>query len=203
VESALFLQGVFIGIAIAAPVGPIGLLCFQRTLTKGWLHGLLSGLGAATADAVYAVVAALGLSAAVVWLTGSSNWLQFSGGIFLCWLGLSTIRSRATDPAAASAGSPIKDYATTFMLTLANPATVLAFIAIFAGAGAIDPETNRPLALVFGVFLGSALWWLALTTIAASLKHRFNAAHIRWLNILSGTAILGFGLWVVASPLLP
>ena len=170
-----FLQGLAIGFSIAAPVGPIGLLCIRCTLTHGRLNGFLCGLGAATADAVYGVIAALGLSAITSFLLGTQTWLQLAGGLFLVWLGIRTMRAppaaapRSTDTAAASALAA--GYFSTLALTLTNPMTILSFIGIFAGlgAGATTGGLWPAGSLVLGVFLGSA-------GVVAHSKHRGRMA---------------------------
>src|SRR5262245_23551445 len=171
-DASLLLRGLLIGFSIAAPVGPIGVLCIRRTLADGRLAGLVSGLGAATADAFYGCVAAFGLTAVSGFLISQQTWLRLFGGLFLCYLGIRTLLAApAEKPAIATGRRPspgrglLAAYTSTFALTVANPATILSFAAIFAGMGA--GITSRSYAsaalLVSGVFLGSALWWLLLS----------------------------------------
>lgn len=189
------LRGMIIGLAIAAPVGPIGALCIRRTLADGRLAGFVSGLGAATADAVYGSVAAFGLTAVSSALIASQTPLRLFGGLFLCGLGLHTLRARvATEAAPARGRGLLGAYASTFALTLANPLTILSFAAIFAGLGAASAGSLASAAtLVAGVFLGSALWWFVLSGAAALLRGRLGPEALRWVNRLSGLIILGFG----------
>lgn len=197
-EWNFFSRGVLIGLGIAIPVGPIGLLCFQRALNRGWLHGFASGLGAATADAAYGTVAALGLVVVLDTLAGSAFWLKLLGGLFLLWLGWGTLRAApARQAASAQAAGLSGAYASVFVLTLFNPMTALSFLAIFSAIGIEGGRAASPLVLVAGVFFGSALWWAVLATFAVSLKRRFNEAQMVWINRLSGAVILGFGLWVL------
>src|SRR5512139_1151568 len=163
----LFLRGLAIGFSIAAPVGPIGILCIRRTLAEGRASGFLSGLGAATADALYGCVAGFGLTVVSGFLVDRRAWIQLIGGVFLLALGVRTLRSRpAQRAAAASEGRGIAaSYLSTLFLTLTNPMTIISFAGIFAALGVA--ETGGSLAaaawLVAGVFLGSAAWWLLLS----------------------------------------
>src|SRR5215203_5768530 len=153
----LLLKGMIIGFAIAAPVGPIGVLCIRRTLAEGRTSGFVSGLGAATADAAYGSVAALGLTFVTGLLIGAETWLRLLGGVFLVFLGVRTFLSRPSErPAAARKRHLPGAYASTFVLTLANPATILSFAAIFAGlgAGSVGGDALPAVLLVPGVFLG-------------------------------------------------
>lgn len=193
------------GFAIAAPVGPIGLLCIQRTLNRGNWHGLASGLGAATADAFYGCVAGFGLTLISTFLTNQRTGLALVGGLFLCYLG---VRTYLTPPAAEAAnvqqGSLLADYGSTLFLTLTNPMTILAFLGIFAALGLVNQAGNygTALALVIGVFCGSAVWWLLLSSGVALLRHRFNSTTLLWVNRIAGIVIIGFGLFTLSTALL-
>jgi threonine/homoserine/homoserine lactone efflux protein len=192
----LFMEGVVIGFAVAAPVGPIGVLCIRRTLADGRAAGFVSGLGAATADAAYGAVAALGLTFVTNLLVGAETWLGLLGGAFLVFLGVRTFLSRPAErPAAAGKGDLAGAYASTLALTLTNPTTILSFAAIFAGLGAESAEGSAPaLLLVPGVFLGSALWWFVLSGATSLLRARLSAGGLRWVNRVSGTIIAAFGV---------
>jgi threonine/homoserine/homoserine lactone efflux protein len=187
-----FLPGALIGLSIAAPVGPIGVLCIRRSLTHGRTVGFVSGLGAATADAVYALIAALGLTALTRALVAHTAWLQLAGGAFMLGLGLSLLRAppRPAESAAGARTSLLAAFASTFALTLTNPMTILSFIGIFAGLGA---ETFSGGTAVLGVFLGSAAWWLFLATAAGWFSGRLQRGGLRVVNIASGVIIAGFG----------
>jgi threonine/homoserine/homoserine lactone efflux protein len=191
------LQGIGLGLAIAAPVGPIGLLCIRRSLTQGQWIGLATGLGAATADGLYGTVAGFGLTAVSALLVAQAVWLRLIGGLFLCYLGIKAILSKPPEAGAElSPQSLWTAYGSTFLLTLTNPATILSFIAIFAGLGIVDAERSwlSSAALVIGVFLGSALWWLGLSWGVASFKRMLTPAILIWLNRLAGMAIFAFGV---------
>ena len=191
------LQGIGLGIAIAAPVGPIGLLCIRRSLTQGQWIGLATGLGAATADGVYGSIAGFGLTAVSQILVDQAHWLKLFGGLFLCYLGLKAILSKPPVEAAELSGKGLlRAYASTFVLTLTNPATILSFIAICAGLGIVTADRSwlLSLALVLGVFLGSALWWVCLSWGVTRFKQRLTPLRLVWLNRLAGIAIFAFGV---------
>jgi threonine/homoserine/homoserine lactone efflux protein len=201
----LFLRGLAIGLFIAAPVGPIGVLCIRRTLADGRAAGFVSGLGAATADALYGAVAAFGLTAISDALIAHATWLRLGGGLFLCYLGVRTfLASPPAEPAPARAAGLAGAYVSTLALTLANPTTILSFVAVFAGLGAATRADSYRGAtvLVLGVFLGSALWWLFLSGGVGWLGGRLAPGMLTWINRLSGLVIGGFGLLALASALL-
>jgi threonine/homoserine/homoserine lactone efflux protein len=199
-EIAALLRGVALGLAIAAPVGPIGVLCIRRTLADGQLVGFVSGLGAATADATYGAVAAFGLTLVSSLLLGLRLWVHLVGAIFLCYLGVRTTLARpATSPAATRGKGLVGAYASTLALTLTNPATILSFAVVFAGLGLAGSTTAVAALTVAGVFAGSALWWLALSTGVGLLRARFTPEALRWVNRLSGAVLIGFGLFALAT----
>ncbi|MEW5938442.1 MAG: LysE family transporter [Chloroflexota bacterium] len=199
----VFLQGLLLGFSIAAPVGPIGVLCIRRALAEGRATGFLSGLGAATADMLYGSIAAFGLTALSSLLIEQRFWLGLLGGLFLAYLGVKTFLAKPADRAASSgrAGRAGRAgaYLSTFLLTLANPMTILSFTAMFA-AMQFDLEGSASAAtLVAGVFLGSAAWWLTLSLLVGLFRERFTPAWMRWVNRLSGLVILGFGIVALSS----
>jgi threonine/homoserine/homoserine lactone efflux protein len=205
----LFFEGIIIGFAIAAPVGPIGVLCIRRTLAEGRASGLVSGLGAATADAIYTSVAALSLTFVTNLLVGGESWLRFVGGAFLMFLGARTFLAHPAERAAPAERSGLPGaYASTFFLTLTNPTPILSFAAIFAGLGAGDASGDvlSAMLLVLGVFLGSAMWWFVLSgTVGLLLRYeRFSApiqskAGLRWVNRVSGIVIASFGVLAISG----
>ncbi|MCB8985696.1 MAG: LysE family transporter [Ardenticatenaceae bacterium] len=204
-DIGLFWQGLVFGLAIAAPVGPIGVLTIRRTLVGGLLAGLLSGLGAATADAFYGSVAALGLTVVSGFLVQQQLWLCLIGGLFLVYLGVKAIREKPT--AVSQAALPVETtdhlraYTSTLFLTLSNPVTILSFTAVFAGfgIGSQTGESRTGLQLVLGVFLGSALWWLTLCAVVTAVRTRLSPAILRLINLASGLILAGFGLALLAS----
>ncbi|WP_416676715.1 LysE/ArgO family amino acid transporter [Egbenema bharatensis] len=197
-----FLQGLIIGFSIAVPVGPIGILCIRRTLSDGQFIGLLSGLGAATADAIYGCIAGFGLTFVSGLLTSHVGWFRVIGGLFLCYLGVRTALAKPSETAATAQGRGwLGAYLSTLFLTLTNPATILSFIAVFAGLGLATAGGNYGAAvlLVSGVFLGSALWWLLLSSGVGLFRSRLTPKHLKWLNRISGAILLGFGI-IALSP---
>jgi threonine/homoserine/homoserine lactone efflux protein len=197
------LRGLVIGFSIAAPVGPIGVLCIRRTLAEGRAVGFVSGLGAATADSFYGAIAGLGLTVVSGLLVDQQTWLRLIGGAFLCALGVRVFRARPAENAAAvrkDSGLP-GAYLSTLALTLTNPATILVFAAIFAGLGIGEARGDRraALALVAGVFAGSAAWWLILSGGVSLLRMRLTPARLRWINRLSGVILAGFGAAALIS----
>jgi threonine/homoserine/homoserine lactone efflux protein len=198
----IFLRGLLIGFSIAAPVGPIGVLCIRRTLAEGRLAGFLSGMGAASADMFYGAVAAFGLTAIQDVLLGQSNWLRLIGGTFLLFLGVKTFLTKPAEQAAKSSrGGLFGAYLSTFFLTITNPITILSFIAIFAGLRLTETGGNYAIAstMVLGVFLGSATWWLTLSTGVSLLREKFTPALLTWVNRLAGMIITGFGIIILAT----
>lgn len=203
----IFLRGLALGLAIAAPVGPVGVLCIRRTLAEGRLAGLVSGLGAATADACYGLVAAFGLTFISSRLIDWQDAIRLAGGLFLLYLGAKTLAAPVGEqPAAGLAVQPAQrgllgNYTSTLVVTLTNPMTILAFAAVFAGLGVGTAGGDYAAAalLVLGVFSGSALWWLALSSAFGLLRGRVTPAGLRWVNRISGLIILGFGLAALAS----
>jgi threonine/homoserine/homoserine lactone efflux protein len=200
----LFPRGILIGVSVAAPVGPMAVLCIRRTLAHGRLAGFVSGLGIASADAVYGAVAAFGLTSVSHLLVDQQAWIRLLGGLFLVYLGLRTVRAPAATTARSGASpgtAAIAAFAATLGLTLTNPLTILSFAAIFAGFGVVEGNrgTWSAAALVTGVFLGSAFWWLVLTTGTGLLRGRLTPARLTWVNRLSGAVIAVFGVVALAG----
>lgn len=203
-DISFLLRGLAIGFSIAAPVGPIGLLCIRRTLAEGRASGLVSGLGAASADGIYGCVAGFGLTFISNFLVSQEGWLRLIGGVFLCYLGLKTLFAKPAEQAALAKGNGLVGaYASTFFLTLTNPMTIISFAAIFAGLGLASTSANYLSAgvLVFGVFIGSALWWLILSGGVGVFREKINPHGLQWVNRISGAIITGFGLFALLSAL--
>ncbi|WP_420473970.1 LysE family translocator [Noviherbaspirillum sp. ST9] len=189
----LFLKSMLIGLSIAAPVGPIGLLCIQRTLDYGPRVGLATGLGAAAADAMYGAIGALGVTALITLLTDARSVLALGGAVFLLWLAWSAWNAAEPQHAAAAKGG-VKGwhaFGGTFLLTMSNPMTILSFVAVFSSlAGGM--ATASPLWMIAGVFFGSALWWFVLVGMVGRLRERLRAAHLRWIRRGSAVLLAGF-----------
>jgi threonine/homoserine/homoserine lactone efflux protein len=201
-DFSYLLRGVVIGFSIAAPVGPIGVLCIRRTLAEGRVSGLLSGLGAATADGMYGVIAAFGLTYISNILIGYQSSVRLVGGLFLCYLGLKTYFSRpAETPAMAKGEGLLGGYVSTLVLTLTNPMTILSFTAVFAGLGigTATGDYGSAALLVLGVFSGSAAWWLILSGGVSLFRSKFTPRTLGWVNKAAGIVILGFGVLAILS----
>lgn len=200
---ALFAQSVAIGLSIAAPVGPIGLLTIQRTLQSGPAVGLATGLGAAAADAVYGAVGAFGVTALIAALTAARTPLVVGGGAFLLWMAWGIWRAPVVERAADLRGGAdlLRCFAGTFVLTLSNPATILSFIAVF-GALAGRVAVGSPWVMIAGVLLGSALWWLLLTALVGRFRERFDSRWRRRVNRVSALVLAGFACWQLVGLLI-
>jgi threonine/homoserine/homoserine lactone efflux protein len=196
-DTAMLMKGFMLGFSIAAPVGPIGILCIRRTLAKGMLNGVAAGLGAATADAFYGSAAAFGLTIITNLLLENSLYLHIVGSIFLFYLGYTTFMARPAEQQENTDDKGwLKAYCSTFFLTITNPLTILSFAAIFAGFGMTNMKESHLSAglLVSGVFLGSAMWWLILSGGVCLLRNTFAYKRLIWINRLSGILICGFGI---------
>lgn len=202
----IFLKGVAVGFAIAAPVGPVGLLCIRRALADGRLAAWIAGLGAAVADTFYGAVAAFGLTLVSDFLMDHRTALSLVGGLFLMVLGVRTYRTRPTLWRTPDVHMGLlRDFGSSFVLTLTNPATILAFMAVFASMGAVQAVglTLDSWLLIGGVFLGSALWWFVLSALAGAVRHHFSPSWLVWLNRGSGVVLVLFGVVVLGSLALP
>ena len=189
-----FLKGLALGFSIAAPVGPIGLLCIRRTLDAGFIAGFSGGIGTAVADAAYAAVAAFGLTAVAAFMTSAALPLQIAGIAILGWLGFSTLRAAPRAETSARSEAPGGLFVQTFFLTLTNPATILSFAAVFAGLGlaAGGGDRSRAFALVIGTFLGSLAWWFVLAGSISLMRHKLTPAALRRINRIAGGVLLAF-----------
>jgi threonine/homoserine/homoserine lactone efflux protein len=198
------LTGIIIGFSVAAPVGPIALLIMRRSLNEGRLAGFVSGLGAATADLVCGLAAALGLSAITAVINSHRAALQLAGGIFMIWLGVHAFRAK--DPVTA-AQRPLHErnlflaYIFTFLLTMANPLTLLGMVGVVAAAGVGGPAYSHTDTVVLGggIFLGSAAWWLLLSNLAGWLGRKLGVRVLHVINMIAGALIVGFGAWQLVS----
>jgi threonine/homoserine/homoserine lactone efflux protein len=196
----MFWSGLILGMAIAAPVGPIAILCIRRTLAHGRRWGLVTGLGAATADALYATLASLGVGLVTSILLEQGRWLNLAGGLLLCGLGAMTMLARpAQEREVASAGTLGGTFASAFLLTLSNPMTILSFATLFAGArgGGEGAELAGAGLFVAGIFSGSAIWWLVLSTSVSLVRHRLSPRILLWVGRVAGLVLVVFGLRTV------
>lgn len=200
--ASVLLKGAIIGFSLAAPIGPVGMMCIRRTLTHGHLRGFVSGLGAATADSVYAIVAAFGITLISNFIVAHEYSIRLIGGILLILLG---IRTLIVHPVEKSAKNGINGhasaYVTMFLLTFTNPMTLFAFAVVFAGVGAGSAvgDTLTASFLVAGVFLGSATWFLFITTAVHVYKDKFKARGLTVVNVIAGSFVLLCGIVILIS----
>lgn len=200
--SSLLIKGCLIGFSIAMPVGPIGLLCIRNSLGRGLVFGLMTGLGAALADAIFGAIGGFGVSAIGTFFTDYRLAIELAGAIFLCYLGLATFAEKtAASKEVETQKGYFQAFASSFLLTLTNPLTILSFAGVYAGlgAGSSVSDLTTPIFITLGVFLGSALWWLLLSTSCSCFKDKMNGTAKKWLNRISGGIILGFGLLILIN----
>ncbi len=189
------IDGIIIGLSASVPLGPIGVLCLQRTLNKGRLSGFFSGLGAAFSDTIYAIVAGFSLSFIVQFIEKQMLYIQIVGAAILIFLG---VRIFLSNPAIQlrkqkkSKGTLFQDFISTFLITISNPLAIFLFIAFFAGFGVVQPgeEPGSHLFLITGVFLGASAWWFTLTSIINLFKSKVNLRRLWWLNKIAGASIV-------------
>ena len=200
---AFFLKGIVVGVVIAVPVGPVGVMCVRRTILEGKLSGFASGLGAATADAVFGVIAGFGLTAVSDWLIDYQQWLRVVGGCYLLYIGGSAFA--AEPPREPESGNDpeglLRDFFSTFVLAVTNPITVLAFLGIFAaiGLGGTQATFGHAAILVLGVWIGSLLWWLMLSFSVGYFRHSIEPQHFAWISRGSGAILFLSGAALITT----
>jgi threonine/homoserine/homoserine lactone efflux protein len=206
VELQAFLQGAVVGFGIAAPVGQIGILCIRRTLAEGRTVGIASGAGAATADLFYGLVAAFGLTLISNFIESPAVQVvvRLFGGLYLCFLAVTILRSV---PSSEAANAPARNlfgaYASTFVLTITNPATIVLYTGVFATLNVATGDYGTALLVALGVFSGSLVWWVFLSLVVGWLRTRVNAPMLRAINVVSGLVLLGIGLFAILSLFAP
>lgn len=206
-EATLFLRGVAIGFAIAAPIGPVGILCIRKALADGRGAAFVAGMGAALADTVFGAIVGLGLGAVAQFLDGWHVALKVVGGLFMIVLGIRTWRAAAFSVEAPRPGTGPglwRDFVSTFLITITNPGTILGVMGVFAAMGAAAKPTSPAESglLVAGVFIGSTLWWLVLSAMASAVRTKFTPQRMRLFNHVSGASLLLFGAIALGSLLL-
>ncbi len=194
----VLIKGLAIGFFIAVPVGPVAVLCIQRTLTRSKRHGLISGLGAATADAMYGAIAAFGLTMVSEFVQAHRTPFRLIGGLILCLLAIRTFFGKV-ERQSKQVNSKIyaTNFVSTFLLTLMNPLTILAFMAVFTGSGLGHCQQEEATWLILGVFLGSSLWFLTLSFLAGQFKNVVNEEHMGFINKIAACLILAFGIFIM------
>jgi threonine/homoserine/homoserine lactone efflux protein len=202
VETELFIHGIILGIALAAPVGPIAFVCIQRSLANGRLHGIISGLGIATADAFYAAVTAFGLALISDFLLTRQWFFRLFGGIALIAVGIRIFFAAPPDATTApGTESYLADYSTMLAFALANPLTILFFAIIIPGFGVVISGSTwvTPTIFVVGVFLGEVAWWVFLCGTLGSMRSYLTRERLHLINRLSGLVITAFGVVLLAT----
>jgi threonine/homoserine/homoserine lactone efflux protein len=199
----LFLKGILIGLLIAIPVGPVGILCVHRVIAKGKLSGVFSGLGAAFADGLYGAVAAFGLTLISDFLIGQHLWIRLLGGIFIVFIGIRMYFAKPVTAIEDDVPNTLgKDFLSTFIITITNPLTIMGFLAIFAGLNLINPHRGFMDAsiLVAGVVTGSGIWWIALVLIFGFIRSKFELSHLGTVNKIVGILIALLGILALVMP---
>ena len=198
-----FLKGIVVGAVIAVPVGPVGILCLRRSIFEGRLAGLVSGLGAATADSFYGIVAAFGLTFVANWLLGYEDWLRVAGGCYLLYSGGSALLAPPQDKTGEEpdAETLLRGFASTFVLTVTNPVTIVVFLGIFAalGLGGAQASLLHAAILVLGVWTGSFLWWLALSLGVGVFRRSIGSRQLAWISRASGAILFLSGAALIAT----
>ncbi|HEY2445448.1 MAG TPA: LysE family transporter [Rhizomicrobium sp.] len=210
----LIAAGLVIGFIVAAPIGPVNLICIRRTIAFGSLNGFVSGLGGAMGDGVYAAIVGFGLTAISQLIEGYSQALQLAGGALLLGFGIHTYIAdplHGKDVGSGAERSPrnstlVRAFASTFAISITNPATLFAFAALFTGFGGIIAGAKASLAqaafVVAGVWCGSALWWLTVTTVVGFLHARIDARVMRIITHVAGIIVIVFGVGMLGHVLL-
>lgn len=204
-EFELLIKGILIGFLASMPLGPIGILCIQKTVSKGRIPGFISGVGAATADTVFAIFAGLGVSFVVAFLEKQQLYFKIIGGAFIIILGFKIFFTNPVKQIRQQRkkknGGLFADYISVFLLTLSNPSFILVFIAMFTGFNLISSNTSLILVIfaILGVFLGASSWWFTLTSIINLFRKKFRLKRIWWMNKITGGVIIAIGLLAILS----
>lgn len=205
-EFIFFLKGLIIGLLVSAPVGPLALICIRRTLVKNRLCGFVAGLGVATSDLFYAIVAGFSITLIYNFIIAEKLWFRLIGGLFLVYLGLRTIlfkQKEKFNDKGKNNNNLVHDFLSTFFIALAGPFTLVFFLAIFSGLGIgqTDYQHFNTVVTIIGIFIGSVLWWGILSSLVDLFKERFNDKLIALINKVVGIVVLIFGILILFSPL--
>ncbi len=200
----LLLKGVFIGFMVSAPLGPIAVLCIQRTLNKGRISGFVSGLGAVTADTIFALIAGLGISIIIAFIEEKIFYFQIIGGIIILYLGIHIFYSNPVKQIRMQRMNKNKlshDFLSVFFLTISNPIAIFFFLAMFTGVNLTSGRMNfiNLIFMVSGVTLGAVFWWFLLSSFVNIFRHRFRLKNIWWMNKVAGIVIFFLGIAVIFS----
>ncbi|MDX1475906.1 MAG: LysE family transporter [Reinekea sp.] len=198
----MFFKGIVIGVVIAMPVGPVGTLCVQRTITQGKINGFLTGLGATTADVVFGLIAAFGLTVVSNFLIDQQEWIRLVGGIIICLIGVQVFSLETQKKIIPiTSPNPLNAFGSAFLIAITNPITIITFVVMFAGLGLVGSNSQYgPATLtVFGVFVGSGLIWLSVWGMSLIFRERFEFGRMKWINKIAGIVILVFGVSTLIS----
>lgn len=211
-QITIFIEGILIGILASIPLGPIGVLCVQRTLSRGRMSGFVSGMGAATSDAIYATLAGFSLSFIVGFVEKKILFIQIIGVVILVFMGLKIFFTNPAVQLRKQSNQKTKllqDFLSTFMFTIANPLVVFFFVTLFAAFRVVEASNTllSQILLVFGVFIGACSWWFSLTSIVNLFRSKINLRRLWLINKIAGAtivilAVVAFGVWMVKSYLL-
>lgn len=198
---ALLVKGIIIGLAATVPLGPIGVICIQRSINKGRISGFISGLGAATSDTIFATIAGFSLAFIINFIDAHRLIIEFVGGIIIIILGVKTFYNNPVSQLRRhkkKKNKLLEDYVSTLLLTATNPLIIFYFLALFAAGDIVDTsEMSRAFITVAGVFFGGVIWWYVLTTLVSSFRHKFRLKHLWWINKIAGALIIALGLFAV------
>jgi threonine/homoserine/homoserine lactone efflux protein len=200
----LIFKGFAAGLVVAIPIGPVGLLCTQRILASGRMHGLVSGFGAATADAIYGSIVAFGLTIVSEFLIDSQMWFRLFAGVFFCLLGARAILTKhAKKGAIADKLCHFNNYSSALLLTLANPMSILVFAGVFASLGVVGSNSalSDIFSLVAGVFLGSMFWWILLSASVGVFHKKLSENTLVFTSRVFGGILTALGIAVIISAL--
>ncbi len=200
----VFLKGIVIGLVASIPLGPVGLMCVQRTLSKSHRSGFVSGLGAATADSLFATVALFSLTFVMSFIENNMAVIKALGGISVVIVGVTIfLKNPVVQIRRNRAGKGQNlwsDYLSIFFITLTNPAYILIFVALFAALGDHAGDgTGNGLVVILGVLTGASTWWFLLTFCVGLLRRKFRPRHLLWMNRISGSAIVILGAAAILS----
>ena len=204
----LLVKGIIVGLLASIPLGPVGVICIQRTINKGKLSGFISGLGAATADTIFATIAGFSITFVINFIEEKQFFFQVIGGVIVMILGVSIFYTnpiRQLKRHRKNKSSMLEDYLSVLFITITNPLAVFLFIGLFASLRIVSTVGNGLYVgiLLSGVFLGAATWWFVLSTIINRFRARFRLKQLWYINKISGGAIFILGLIAAFETLLP
>jgi len=204
VEIGFLIKGILVGFLASIPLGPVGVLCIQRTINKGRLSGMFSGMGSATVDAFFALVAALGLTYIINFIEEQQFYIQLIGGVVLIVVGARIFYANPIKQIRRHRrrkNKLIEDYFSVLFLTLSNPVAIFLFVAAFAGIGIVssNDSTLDSSFIVIGVFFGAMFWWLTLTFLVDLFRKRFRLKQLWWINKIAGVIVVVFGVAAMLS----